>query len=216
MSLILDIHISTKDYQISSASIERLRSFLIGTDHSLVFFVGAGASMAGNIGMPSTPNLIYHLLLDSLTYSDAFDDDIESYKSLLDEVSRNLGFEITLNDFWQICPDATFSLYEAFANLEAQCVPNRVHTFLAHWLASNGTVVTTNYDRLVEKEWAKISVSQKASIKRMARAHLPPGKMIFRTVVVSSKFMVHWMSLPVALELWSMSAPSLLVTEQNY
>jgi hypothetical protein len=161
MSRILDNHISPKDYEISSASIERLRPFLIGTDRSLVFFVGAGASMAGYTGMPSTPNLIYQLLVDSLTYSEAFGGELESYKSTLKEVSPKLGFEITLNDFWQICREATASLYTAFAELEAHCKPNRVHTFLANWLAIGGTVVTTNYDRLIEKEWKKISPSTK-------------------------------------------------------
>jgi hypothetical protein len=162
MSHILDIHISIKDYEISSASIERLRPFIISTDRSLVFFVGAGASMAGNTGMPTTSSLIYQLLLDSLTYSDAFGGDIESYKNILDEISRKLGFEITLNDFWQICREATANLYSAFADLETKCTPNQVHSFLAHWLATSGTVVTTNYDRLIENECLKISNTTKS------------------------------------------------------
>jgi NAD-dependent SIR2 family protein deacetylase len=155
-------NISEQDALISSKSIEKLRPYLTGPDRSLVFFVGAGASMAGNSGMPNTYTLIYQLLLDSLTYSKAFNDELEIYKSSLKEISSKLGFEITLNDFWQICREATASLYSDFAELETQCKANRVHTFLANWLATSGTVVTTNYDRLIEKEWGKISPSTKS------------------------------------------------------
>ena len=155
----LDPRISMQDAQTSLESIKRLRSCLAKEDRSLVFFVGAGASIAGNTGMPFTSALIYQLLLDSLLYSEAFDSGIEGYKSTLHEISSQIGFEITLNDFWQICHVATSGLYKAFAVLEEQCKPNYVHTFLAYWLATNGTVVTTNYDRLIEQEWAKITKS---------------------------------------------------------
>lgn len=159
---ILNPQISESDASRSQTSIDRLLPYLTGTDRSLVFFVGAGASMAGNTGMPNTPNLIYQLLLDSLTNSKAFDGELESYKSTLKEISYKLGFEITLNDFWQICREATASLYSAFADLELLCKANRVHTFLANWLVTGGTVVTTNYDRLIEREWTKISSSTKS------------------------------------------------------
>lgn len=158
---ILNPHISGLDISRSKASIDRLFPYVESADHSLVFFVGAGASMAGSTGMPSTPNLIYQLLLDSLTYSEAFDGEFEIYKRTLKEISTKLGFEITLNDFWQICREATASLYTAFAELETKCSPNRVHSFLAHWLNISGTVVTTNYDRLVEHECTNISNSAK-------------------------------------------------------
>jgi hypothetical protein len=111
-------NISEQDALISSKSIDRLRPYIDGADRSLVFFVGAGASMAGNTGMPSTPSLVYQLLLDSLAYSEAFDSELERYKSVLKEISAKLGFEITLNDLWQICREATSSLYTAFAELE--------------------------------------------------------------------------------------------------
>ena len=95
---ILNPHIFEPDAKLSNTSIERLLPYLEGTDRSLVFFVGAGSSMAGSTGMPSTPNLIYQLLLDSLAYSEAFDGELESYKSTLQAISYQLGFEITLND----------------------------------------------------------------------------------------------------------------------
>jgi hypothetical protein len=158
---ILSPGISESDSKVSAKGITLLRPYLEDTHRSLVFVVGAGASMAGNTGMPSTPSLLYRLFLDSLTYSGGFDDEIDSYRHSLKEISPKLGFEITLNDFWQICRDATSYLYTAFAELEQECMPNRVHIFLAHWLASRGSVVTTNYDRLIEQEWAKLSPSIK-------------------------------------------------------
>jgi len=159
---ILHPGISKPDLIASTASIDLLRFYLAGSDRSLVFFVGAGASMAGNTGMPSTPTLLYQLFLDSMMYSRAYVNKPDDYKNILRDVSYKLGFEITLNDFWQICPVATSGLYSAFAELEQQCLPNQVHTFLAHWLASRGVVITTNYDRLIEQEWAKLSPALKS------------------------------------------------------
>lgn len=159
---ILDPNILETDAEVSNASIDQLKQYIVEPDRSLVFFVGAGASMAGSTGMPSTPSLIYQLLWDSLVFSGAFDSEAETYERALGEISPVLGFEITLNDFWQICHEATASIYTSFAELEGKCTPNQVHAFLAHWLATKGTVVTTNYDRLIEREWEKISRSTKS------------------------------------------------------
>ncbi len=106
--------------------------------------------------MPSTPTLLYHILADALRHSKAFEGDLGELDSILQHASRHIGFEITLNDLWQICRQATALLYESFATLEKDCIPNRVHTFLAYWLSNGGIVVTTNYDRLIEREWGKI------------------------------------------------------------
>jgi NAD-dependent SIR2 family protein deacetylase len=159
---ILSPDISKNDVKRSKESLDRLFPYLRDTKRSLVFFIGAGASMAGNTGMPSTPNLIYRLLLDSLVFSKVVNERGKSYQSVLKDISTKLGFEITLNDFWQICHEATSNIYLDFAELETQCKPNRVHTFLGHWLATGGSVVTTNYDRLIEQEWAKITNSTKS------------------------------------------------------
>jgi hypothetical protein len=159
---ILNPKISENDAKRSKASLDRLFPYLKETNRSLVFFIGAGASMAGNTGMPSTPNLIYQLLLDSFIYSKVFDGKGGNYKNTLKDISTKLGFEITLNDFWQICHQATQNIYSDFAELETQCKPNRVHTFLGYWLTTGGTVVTTNYDRLIEQEWTKIANSTKS------------------------------------------------------
>lgn len=152
---ILSPIISKSDAIVSSASIDLLRPLLTARDRSLVFFVGAGASMSGNTGMPSTPSWLYHLLLQALSSSGKFDLQSDTLPATLKEISSHIGFEITLNDFWQICRQATALLYESFADVETKCASNRAHAFLAHWLSTGGTVITTNYDRLIEHEWAK-------------------------------------------------------------
>lgn len=152
---ILSRQLFEDDYRVSSESLDRLQQLIRDDKRSLVFFVGAGASIAGNTGMPSTPALLYHLLLQALSASGKFDLQINDMSAVLKEISSAIGFEITLNDFWQICRQATASLYEDFASLETRCLPNQVHAFLAYWLATKGTVITTNYDRLIEREWGK-------------------------------------------------------------
>lgn len=156
---ILSPTISQADALTSSASVDLLRPLLASRDRSLVFFVGAGASISGNTGMPSTPSLLYHLLLQALSFSGKFDLQSDTLPATLKEISARIGFEITLNDFWQICRQAMTFLYESFADVEKKCVPNRVHAFLAQWLCTGGTVITTNYDRLIEREWVKTSGS---------------------------------------------------------
>ena len=147
--------ISIEDKAISSANIDLLSSYISEANRSLVFFIGAGASIAGNTGMPSTPSLLFQLLLQALSQSRMFISEINELSVILKDCSSRIGFEITLNDFWQICEKAIFQLYEAFNDLEKSCVPNRVHTFMAYWLSTGGTVITTNYDRLIERQWAK-------------------------------------------------------------
>jgi len=147
--------VSIEDKSTSSANIDLLSPYIAGSDRSLVFFVGAGASIAGNTGMPSTPSLLFQLLFQALSHSGRFTSELNELSSILKDVSWRIGFEITLNDFWQIGGQATAQLYQAFSDLEKNCVPNRVHTFMAYWLSTGGTVVTTNYDRLIEQQWSK-------------------------------------------------------------
>lgn len=153
---ILSVDISQQDALVSSASIEQLRSYLTEGERSVVFFVGAGASAAGNTQMPTTPALLRQILMDSLNRSGGFSAESNGLADHIGETSYRIGFEITLNDFWQICRQATTLLYTAFAELEEKCTPNFVHTFLAYWLSTGGIVLTTNYDRLIEREWVKV------------------------------------------------------------
>lgn len=150
---ILNRQISSQDRIRSISSLAQLRPYIVEKARSLVFFVGAGASSAGNTGMPSTQALLHQLLLDALVRSGKFDRDDVSLKSAITRAVASLGFEITLNDLWQICREAIALFFESFATLEKTCLPNRAHAFLAYWLSSGGTVLTTNYDRLIEAEW---------------------------------------------------------------
>jgi hypothetical protein len=153
---ILHPDISIDDRITSSDCLKQLKHYVTSVDRSLVFFVGAGASAAGNTNMPGTPDLIRHLLVSAIQHSASADSKLIA---TLGKISTRLGFEITLNDLWQICPQAVTLLIETFADLEARCRPNRAHTFLAHWISTGGTVITTNYDRLIERKWKKISQS---------------------------------------------------------
>lgn len=153
---ILSPDISPQDASISLASIERLRPYLWGSDRSLVFFIGAGASASGNTQMPTTPALLQQVLLDALKRSGEFNTESNDFVNAIKDISYRIGFEITLNDFWQICRKATRLLYTSLAEIEERCAPNRVHAFLAYWLSTGGIVLTTNYDRLIEREWLKI------------------------------------------------------------
>jgi hypothetical protein len=153
---ILSPEVSPQDTVISLASIERLRPYLVGDNCSLVFFIGAGASAAGSTRMPTTPTLLQQVLLDALMRSGEFNIESSGLADLLKDASYHIGFEITLNDFWQICRGAITSLYASFAEFEQRCRPNRVHSFLAYWLSIGGVVLTTNYDCLIEREWLRI------------------------------------------------------------
>jgi len=150
--VILSPNISQQDASISLASVGRLRTFLSGADRSLVFFAGAGASTAGNTGMPSTPNLLQWILLDALKRVVEFEIEGSDLAGAITDISDSIGFEITLNDLWQTCREATILLYRSLAEYEQRCTPNQVHSLLAYWLTTGGIVLTTNYDCLIERE----------------------------------------------------------------
>lgn len=54
------------DRRTSIASLRELVEMVSNTDRSLVFFVGAGASSAGNTGMPGSPYLLRQLVSEAL------------------------------------------------------------------------------------------------------------------------------------------------------
>lgn len=152
---ILSPQLSREAKVISTKSIKRLRPYIFDKNRSLVFFVGAGVSMAGNTRMPSTSFLLNELLSRSINASGMTKAEVTQLLNTLKKISPKIGFEITLNDFWQICRRATTQIYESFGSMEKNLLTNRIHKFLAYWLSTGGTVVTTNYDRLIEREWKK-------------------------------------------------------------
>lgn len=154
---ILSTNIFQKDKTLSLASIKRLRPYLFNNNYSLVFFIGAGISATGKRPhMPSTSNLIQKILLDALKRSKELNTKVNGLENTIKEISSSIGFEITLNDFWQICREATTLIYSSLAKIEKRCISNQVHAFLAYWLSKGGVVLTTNWDCLIEREWQKI------------------------------------------------------------
>lgn len=146
--------IAEDDRRRSEQSLQALLPLATDQDRSLVFFAGAGISTAGHTGMPLTSEIL-HDLMETALMNSAGEDFSMDHRAALKET--RFAFETTLNDFWQICRGALYGFYGALAELEVKCIPNRVHAFLAHWLSTGGTVLTTNYDRLIERKWARES-----------------------------------------------------------
>lgn len=148
---IISPYLSEADRVVCLRTLTALRSLATDEHRQLVFFVGAGIS--ANTGMPLVFELLDSLLMDALKRSapekaanDAFL--VEAIK----RASRILGFEMTLNSLWNSCPDAIKQLFHSLADFEEKwCLPNHAHKFLARWLATGGDVLTTNYDRLIER-----------------------------------------------------------------
>ncbi len=154
---ILSPDISQTDESVSSESMDLLRPYITGDDRSLIFFVGAGASSAGGTQMPTTQAFLQQILLDAFKQSEKYDNNYKDVINIIRENINLLGFEITLNDLWQICGKTITLLYSAFAKIDERCATNCVHAFLAHWLSTGGIVLTTNYDLLIEREWHDIN-----------------------------------------------------------
>ena len=140
---ILDKRIGVQDWGLSVSSLEHLRQMVAGRDRSLVFFVGAGASAAGNTGISSTSDLLRELLRAALARTGSINVEDRTTDRSLGAAAPRLWFEITLNDLWQICGEAIVRFFSSFKAMEAACAPNRVHAFLAHRLCTGGVVLTT-------------------------------------------------------------------------
>ena len=114
-------------------------------DSGLVFFAGAGIS-SGPRGIPATADLIRQLLEAAVGAN-------PTLRGLLPAppVMGKVGFEMVLNDLWQICRDAVPAFFDWLASLDDAASPNPAHSFLSAWVAAGGSVITTNYDRLIER-----------------------------------------------------------------
>ena len=88
--VILSSEISTQDTSISSLGMERLKSCLVGTDCSLMFFAGNGASSAGHTSILCTLSLLYHLLFDALACSGIFDLKYCEFPTVLEKIRSDL------------------------------------------------------------------------------------------------------------------------------
>lgn len=114
-------------------------------DSGLVFFVGAGIS-TGKSGIPGTTALIRKLVETAISSNPELGARVTPLPVL-----HKIGFEMVLNDLWQICPRDVGAFFEWLAELDAAATPTIAHAFLGRWIAHGGSVVTTNYDRLIER-----------------------------------------------------------------
>jgi hypothetical protein len=124
----------------SLGAIAELRQLAKDPRSGLVFFVGNGISSVAS-GL-SVPDLTAALVASA------------SAKAGLDPPrldGAGIGFEVRLNDLWQICNEAVAGFFRYFASLEAAAPPQASHRVLASWLSRGGVVVTTNYDSLIER-----------------------------------------------------------------
>ncbi len=64
-----------------------------------------------------------------------------------------VGFEMVLNDLWQICQPAVPAFLDHLREFDAAATPSLAHAFLGQWLDAGHSVITTNYDRLIERTW---------------------------------------------------------------
>jgi hypothetical protein len=123
----------------------QLQALISQRDHRLVFLVGAGIS-SGRDGMPSTAALIETLVRAAT----AGEPNLRKLTSA--PLSGPLGFEMVLNDLWQICPAAVDAFFAYLERLDTAARPTIAHAFLGEWLGGqSGSVLTTNYDRLIER-----------------------------------------------------------------
>lgn len=111
----------------------------------LVFFVGAGIS-AGAHRIPLTAELIRKLLETTIAAGPRLRDLIPHLPAM-----GKVGFEMVLNDLRQICPEAVSEFLNWLGGLDNAVRPNLAHSFLSAWVARGGSVITTNYDRLIER-----------------------------------------------------------------
>ena len=148
---ILSSNLLEMDREVCLSTLNLLHSLVTDEQQQLVFFVGAGIS--ANTGMPLVPDLLESLLMSALSKSapDKAHSDA-SLANAIKQASQMLGFEITLNSLWNSCPDFIKQIFYSLAEFEENwCFPNHAHLFLTNWLARGGTVLTTNYDRLIER-----------------------------------------------------------------
>jgi NAD-dependent SIR2 family protein deacetylase len=148
----LSRQLSDEDFLLSSNSLNALETYLEQSARDLVFWVGAGVSTAGATGLPGSGALIRTLLAAGLRHATKLSDFIyQQIHGHLSDAAAQLGFEETLDQLWFIHEPAIPHLFQQFLMLEETSHSNNMHLALAHWLALGGTVITTNYDRLIER-----------------------------------------------------------------
>jgi hypothetical protein len=156
--------VNAADRQICLRSLRLLRKYLL--DRSLVFFVGAGVSGASPTSYPVATELL-RVLFEELVAR--LEQEGSSHRALprlnelctqtrdaLQHMARSAGLEITLNDLRHTWAPGFYRFVDQCAGLGAGRPYNASHRALARWLAQGGTVVTTNYDSLIEEAYFQL------------------------------------------------------------
>lgn len=134
----------------ADSAIRELHELTKSPGSGLVFFVGAGATSA------TAPSLEPGALIRGLVGGAARDARLPEHLVLEAQTLEKVGFEMVLNDLSQICPDGVRALFEGLAAIERTVRPNLAHRYLARWVSRGGTVVTTNYDQLIERAMGEV------------------------------------------------------------
>jgi SIR2-like protein len=108
----------------------------------VVFLVGAGVSS----GVPAPRSIIQELVLEA-----AAQPGLSGVLAAAADLS-GIGFEITLNDLRSVCAVATDRVFSGLATLTRNTPPSTAHVALREYLLRGGSVLTTNYDRLIEQD----------------------------------------------------------------
>lgn len=138
---------SSADAERSEQNLVELASLAARPDSRLVFFVGAGVS-TGTSQFPPTRALMAGLVEEAISRSPK----LRGLSPVVPDLSK-VGFEMVLNDLWQICQPAVGRFIEHLRAIDEAATPSLAHAFLGEWLAAGRLVMTTNYDRLIERTW---------------------------------------------------------------
>lgn len=125
-------------------NLNELTDIIADAPTEVVFLVGAGLSTL----VPAPSSIIRSLVREAATLPG-----LAPIRAAADDLPK-LGFEITLNDLRSVCQSAPARVFSALAASEAELPPSPGHQQLRGYLERGGCVLSTNYDRLIERDRA--------------------------------------------------------------
>ncbi|MDQ6905377.1 MAG: SIR2 family protein [Chloroflexota bacterium] len=147
---VISPQMSPADRAVCEQSLAALRYLVTDARRPPIFFAGAGVSIGS--GIPATADLLAGLVRSALARSVGSGIDTGLFSSSLGHVRERAGFETTLNDLRLVSTAAVTEFFALLAAFEGRhCEPQAAHHFLARWIVDGGSVMTTNYDRLIER-----------------------------------------------------------------
>ena len=119
----------------AQTAIEHLRRLTSSPASGLVFFVGAGLTSWTVPGL-NTQALIQELVADAAREAGLTEELVLTGRGV-----SEIGFEMVLNDLFQICADRVEAEFGRLSVTELASEPNLGHRFMAQWLEAGGAVV---------------------------------------------------------------------------